>query len=358
METIRAIWSALRWQARNTGSFLLAWFAVLGSAASIFAAVSGILIYLDGNKKSDLYNFALTTTSAIIVVLLFSFLSLLAHLGQLARTREAHAENALLKAEQNYLRVMPHDMYEVQKTIEYLLTQLDRLQLDIENTTVPEALISLNADSPAAPNASSEVEIAGRYKQAQDKFLAELVERTRAIFETMIKERCAVCIKSIFELDGTENELRALDAGPGRVFVHTLLRDRESHHNRRGSNPAYYSVKDNTAFEQILDRKEPNNYFIENNLEALAQRNGYRNSNPNWRKFYNATLVAPVYVLNPDDGTERNAIGFLCVDTKRGIFNEDVHVSTLQILAKLASFASASNQNAMKWSDIRDQIRT
>lgn len=358
METIRAIWNALKWQAKHYSSVLLAYFAVLGSAASIFAVVISMFRYIDVNKSADLFEFAKVTTIAISVLLAFSFLSLLAHLGQLEKTRDIHAENALLKAEQKYLNVVPHDMYEVQKTIEYLLTQLDILQLDIENQVAAGTLINLTSDSPETQNADSEVVIAGRYKQAQDKFLAEVVERTRAIFETLIKERCAVCIKGIFELEGTQNELAALDAGPGRVFVSTLRRDRESHHNRKGSNASYYSVQENTAFEQILDRMEPNNYFIENDLDALAKKNGYRNSNHNWRKFYNATLVAPIYVPNPDSAIERNAIGFLCVDSKRGTFNEDVHVSTLQILAKLASFASASNQNTIKWSDIHDQIQS
>ena len=82
----------------------------------------------------------------------------------------------------------------------------------------------------------------------------------------------------------------------------------------------------------------------------------YCNSNPNWKKFYNSTLVAPIYVPDPLKGFERIPIGFLCVDSKRGTFNEDVHISTLQILAKLASFAFDEAYQQIEWSDLDGKI--
>lgn len=85
-----------------------------------------------------------------------------------------------------------------------------------------------------------------------------------------------------------------------------------------------YRYDQNTAFKVILDEDTNQSYYMSNNLKTEQSEKTYNNANENWHKYYNACLVAPIrYKEMKEDGAEKSAVlGFICVDNKKGGFNE------------------------------------
>lgn len=81
-----------------------------------------------------------------------------------------------------------------------------------------------------------------------------------------------------------------------------------------------YSV--NTAFSEIIDN--PKEIFYINNWLKLSGILGkYKNANPMWKKCYSATLVVPITLkTHPNQVNKDNIWGFICVDNKRGGFDD------------------------------------
>jgi hypothetical protein len=71
-------------------------------------------------------------------------------------------------------------------------------------------------------------------------------------------------------------------------------------------------------------------YFASNDLQQMK---GYFNSHSSWRDFYNATVVVPIKPCRED--AAKTLMGFLCVDSKHGIFSEDVVAATLVLVAEI-----------------------
>ncbi|MBI4855833.1 MAG: hypothetical protein HY818_03715 [Acetobacterium woodii] len=105
----------------------------------------------------------------------------------------------------------------------------------------------------------------------------------------------------------------------------TLTATREEHYHK-------IKVSENTDFEEIFMINEGyktnrKHFFYKENLklyekELKKKNERYKNSNINWRKEYNTTIVLPIRCVKDygDDNlekefTEYDLIGFLCVDS-------------------------------------------
>lgn len=194
----------------------------------------------------------------------------------------------------------------------------------------------------------------GPYDLANSRLIQSLCNNTKSIFDRLTEADCSVCIKQYYEPNFDPALLASMSDfnGPAKRYVRTYRRDRLSSDNRRGGNQqVFYSVGDNTAFERILAPQAMNNYFISNDLRAMGD--GYRNGNPSWKQFYNATVVVPIKATNlsmepavlneqsadryaptpiSDKDIEERIVGFLCVDSKEGRFDE---LASIRIIKRL-----------------------
>ncbi len=153
-------------------------------------------------------------------------------------------------------------------------------------------------------------------------FLTLMITNIKEVFDTLTGDDCSVCIKLL----ETDNR------------VGTLMRDTVSERERSDAarHIKKYHYQDNTAFDQILDKRHPLTYFYCNDLQNLGS--SYKNGSKFWEKHYNACLVAPIrFVLSSDDNGYEDArvIGFICVDNFKGGFNGNVTRDTLASYADL-----------------------
>ena len=147
-----------------------------------------------------------------------------------------------------------------------------------------------------------------------------IVDNIVDALKSLTGHNCSVSIKVFFGGDG----------GVRRVY--TYARDSLSSYERSKTDRKLdgYVYSDNSAFEDIQNPSKPD-YFLCNDLTGLG--NGYRNSNPDWRMYYNATIVVPIKAPNSIDGID--TVGFLCVDNKGGGFDDQFSVKLLSSLAYL-----------------------
>jgi len=175
--------------------------------------------------------------------------------------------------------------------------------------------------------------IFGEFSEQQDlhgdrsPHLGLFVNNVKAIFDRLSDSgQSAVCIK-LLEHDHERSE----SDGP---YVWTAKRD-DTSLLRRGKTDErpdleLYAPDNNKAFSDIMSRNVGKDWFFSNNLRAMSN---YFNSNPHWRDFYNAAVVVPIKPCRAD--VLKSAIGFLCVDSLHGTFNEDVAVAILMLVAEM-----------------------
>ena len=93
-------------------------------------------------------------------------------------------------------------------------------------------------------------------------------------------------------------------------------------------------INANTDFEKILVERK--NVFMSNNLNAISE-NEYKNSSLDWRKRYNATIVAPIKSKPDDEGGNVVYYGFLTADSmnseNQDLFSDDVESPVFNIMA-------------------------
>lgn len=100
---------------------------------------------------------------------------------------------------------------------------------------------------------------------------------------------------------------------------------------RREVREYLFTVNANAAFNGLIMANNPHDCFACDDLAGLQQ---YFNETENWNRFYNATLVVPIYGGVP---TQRgpNIKGFLCIDsqnlTKAKIY-DDTDIKELALL--------------------------
>lgn len=145
-------------------------------------------------------------------------------------------------------------------------------------------------------------------QRTNEMFYLFLVDNLKIMMDALTGDKCAVTIKIV-------------EASEGGVFMmRTFMRDAVSYRARKSadSSAAEYPYYENTAFREILSGPRRNFYVSDN----LSGESTYSNSNPHWKRLYNATLVCPIRMqLNsetPTDRQEHSVLGFLCVDNLRG----------------------------------------
>lgn len=115
----------------------------------------------------------------------------------------------------------------------------------------------------------------------------------------------SVTIKAIGEI--TNNDMKVV------VLARDKIATRADSH--RVDNRLSHSVKENTAFLQLLGVRPP--VFACDDLvtKSSAGAGGYLNTSPNWRERYNATMVVPIRKnhVGPDGLFE--IVGYIGVDT-------------------------------------------
>lgn len=145
-------------------------------------------------------------------------------------------------------------------------------------------------------------------QRTNEMFYLFLVNNVKSLMDILTGDNCAVSIKLLAEGDS------------GVLMLRTLMRDSASYRARKGADSSVveYPYFENTAFYEILSG-EQRNYYASDNLSAETT---YLNSNRNWRKLYNATLVCPIrmrLISDEDSGTlDYSVLGFVCVDNMRG----------------------------------------
>ena len=149
--------------------------------------------------------------------------------------------------------------------------------------------------------------------------------KLRDIFD----EQLSVSVKALVTSDMVVNlidnkshpDLDRIDKND--LYVITLDRDTYTRNfGRREIKKNFYSVRRNTAFQNINNRNRPSiantlvnnqDFFMNNNLSVLEEMGGYHNQSENWKEFYNATLVVPIS-REINDPKESGIYGFLTID--------------------------------------------
>lgn len=156
-------------------------------------------------------------------------------------------------------------------------------------------------------------------RDAQSReFFIHLLSNTREIFNRVTGHSCATSIKILMR-----------DA-QGNLNIKTYYRDPISYAERKRNDKKrqLQPFTSNTAIETILDEGNDFDFFFDNDLNSRAH---YMNLNPDWKNFYNATIVVPIK-HESSDVKESLPIGFLCVDSLEGQFDK----KSYKILASIS----------------------
>jgi len=228
-------------------------------------------------------------------------------------------------------------LVEVERNVEQLTNQLDRERQKLKGVAfhlhnihdqLRDRIIELNtfyqvllSDSSYIPEKSDVIDILRITKQ----FNMYLVNNIKDIFDFLTDDSCSVCIKIIGINDKSE------------VIVSTLMRDTKSFRERKSKDGLFnepFLWYENTAFKLILSNDTADSYYVSDNL---SKEQSYTNLNNNWRRFYNATLVAPLRINLNDSkfGEDQflNVIGFVCIDNKKGNFDTR---ASIEVMASIA----------------------
>jgi hypothetical protein len=177
----------------------------------------------------------------------------------------------------------------------------------------------------AIENATPGIEPAGVFDEVE-KYIQYSLEETRYLFERATGRKCACTIKLIIASDN------------GNLSVKTFARDSRSAKERGkiDNKLPQFDPLDHTPFGELISNRSASKGYVENDLSSLAERGVYRNANPNWRKYYNATCVVPIYRpdrASSDEDPKFTVLGFLCIDSMHGRFDREFSVEILKIIS-------------------------
>jgi hypothetical protein len=150
-----------------------------------------------------------------------------------------------------------------------------------------------------------------------------LCARISEMFETLTQCKCHTTIKSFDPATGNI-KTRARD-----VLMHN--RDR----SQADEGARAFTLEDHSAFSTIV--ANPKRYmFISNHLLLQSFLRQYINRNPDWRKYYRATAVAPITEKRrASDITKQSVIGFITVDSRHGRFTRRTSRAILSLFIEL-----------------------
>ena|GEM_PF-4649365 len=152
-------------------------------------------------------------------------------------------------------------------------------------------------------------------------YLLYFLDNVKETFDALTGYNCSSCIKFL---------LPANVGGTGEILVKTYMRDACSYGKRKSSDAVLgeYNYKANTAFEYIMNSEVEDMHYISNNLRMETM---YNTANNKYSRYYNATVVVPICLKKSDEPDM--VYGFLCVDNKRGGFDEIIAPAVLQAYA-------------------------
>ena len=150
-------------------------------------------------------------------------------------------------------------------------------------------------------------------------FFMRMLSNIKEVFDVYTGSPCAACVKL---LNGND--------------VSTYLRDDISsrERSRADNSPSLvrsFDYRINTAFRKILSGSIPAFYYSN---DLLGEKD-YENANPDWQKYYSATLVVPIRFVYDESTGKSSVLGFICVDNKGGGF-DDISVNILASFADLS----------------------
>ncbi len=150
-----------------------------------------------------------------------------------------------------------------------------------------------------------------------------LCGRISEMFETLTQCKCHTTIKSLDTATGVV-KTRARDV---------LMHNRDRSQADEGSTA--FRSDDHTAFSSILIN--PNRYmFVSNHLLFQSLMRRYTNKNPDWRKFYRATVVVPITSKRKQSEINKESvIGFITVDSRHGHFTKRTSRLILSLFTEL-----------------------
>lgn len=148
------------------------------------------------------------------------------------------------------------------------------------------------------------------------KFTDSYVDICRSIMEVATGESCCCCVKLLTWADheGSQPEVR------------TLMRDQHNRRNRVYTDTEWpsYPASSNSAYSKLMNDPTFDGVYVSDDLSGDGS---YLNSNQQWARFYNSTLVAPIgseHFKVLDNGHDEHLgydlIGFLCFDSKKAAF--------------------------------------
>ena len=173
-------------------------------------------------------------------------------------------------------------------------------------------------------NSMGEIEVSNYSKEAVHqlvlKYSTDILDTMCDIFTKLTRQEVSGCIKIIEPRN---------DLGYSNAKVKTFCRSKNSDSQRtvydNDSNRNETIVCLNTDFDSIVQPGKSLSCFYQQDLEEYQRQlskigEEYRNSNQEWKKYYKATIVAPIRIANVrNPRTELQdsytILGFLCVDS-------------------------------------------
>jgi len=234
---------------------------------------------------------------------------------------------------------------------EFLNSQIDSLNITLKHQaeTIHNvthyyrnayAMINQNLQNKDRLKETDIIEILERFDHS---FLINLVTGLQNYFSISSGSSCAITIKLV-------NKEKRL--------VKTFFRDPNSLKRRRVADSKYsnqygiYKIDENTAFNIIVSPNYPNLYFADDDLSEQYKNHQYENSNPEWHKYYNSTLVVPISMVLANN--KRNILGFITVDNQASNLSTRINTEFLcgigdllynlfDIYSELITFADSKN---------------
>lgn len=156
------------------------------------------------------------------------------------------------------------------------------------------------------------------------RFIQSALDSLCIIMNSITGEKICACIKL---LENNENTKYDINKNNAKVF--TFCRSANSDTNRKANDKMHEGIliSDNTDFYDILDEQSlnTNSYFYQTDLlqydkDLRKLDKQYKNSTPNYEKYYRGTIVVPIRISrkildNEENKDGYNVIGFLCVDS-------------------------------------------
>lgn len=220
---------------------------------------------------------------------------------------------------------------------------------DVELKSTPETLSDINYYNETTWIKLENIIVKGNKQGLTEKdmccvcdilfsYLVAFTSCIQSYYSSVTGDKCAVTIKLIRK---THNQ----------DMVKTFFRDpisfpkRAQNDKRLDGSKFIYRTEENTGFSIILDKKY---YDLNFSCDDLASMGGnYSNTNPNYRKFYNATIIEPITIKKQDKFAIKE---FVCVDNLDGNLNRKglkytLECCAIQLYSLFERFEQLNNQN-------------